>query len=164
MVTMRCGSVWSSLPSGWVRELFIALHPYLIIHTGSVFGSVLGGRWSDRVLAYLKSRNGGISQPEVHSNTSPYRERGALSLSHRCVWKVPSYGWYSSLFLPQPSVGSPRSMFMWLLFAFSSSFPGSSQCKYYLSRGPTEFLVSFFAPHFTELSMRALSRILWMPT
>ncbi|KAK7689799.1 hypothetical protein QCA50_006438 [Cerrena zonata] len=32
---------------------------------GSVLGSVLGGRWSDGVLAYLKSKNGGVSHPEM---------------------------------------------------------------------------------------------------
>ena len=32
---------------------------------GSMFGSILGGRWSDRTLARLKAANGGISYPEV---------------------------------------------------------------------------------------------------
>lgn len=32
---------------------------------GSVTGSILGGRWSDRTLARLKAANGGISFPEV---------------------------------------------------------------------------------------------------
>ena len=32
---------------------------------GSIIGSVLGGRWSDRVLRKMKRANGGISVPEV---------------------------------------------------------------------------------------------------
>ena len=39
-------------------------HTFLI---GSVCGSVLGGRWSDHVLAHLKAKNGGVSKPEVCS-------------------------------------------------------------------------------------------------
>lgn len=52
-------------------------HPYLVafkmpvqvltfgLLTGSIAGSVLGGRWSDRQLAKLKDKNGGLSKPEV---------------------------------------------------------------------------------------------------
>ncbi|KZO96072.1 MFS general substrate transporter [Calocera viscosa TUFC12733] len=32
---------------------------------GNVFGSILGGRWSDRSLARLKALNGGVSAPEM---------------------------------------------------------------------------------------------------
>jgi hypothetical protein len=32
---------------------------------GSMFGSILGGRWSDRVFNQLKTKNGGTSKPEV---------------------------------------------------------------------------------------------------
>ena len=32
-----------------------------------MFGSILGGRWSDRVFKILKERNGGTSAPEVTS-------------------------------------------------------------------------------------------------
>jgi hypothetical protein len=32
---------------------------------GSVFGSILGGRWSGRTLARLKAANDGIGYPEV---------------------------------------------------------------------------------------------------
>ena len=35
--------------------------------TGNMFGSVLGGRWSDYHLAKLKQENGGKSVPEVNS-------------------------------------------------------------------------------------------------
>lgn len=32
---------------------------------GNLAGSILGGRWSDHVLAKLKKENGGVSVPEV---------------------------------------------------------------------------------------------------
>jgi hypothetical protein len=32
---------------------------------GNLAGSILGGRWSDHVLAKLKQKNGGVSEPEV---------------------------------------------------------------------------------------------------
>ena len=32
---------------------------------GSIIGSILGGRWSDRVLRKMKRANGGVSVPEV---------------------------------------------------------------------------------------------------
>lgn len=35
-------------------------------------GSVLGGRWSDRVLRQLKARNGGHGYPEVKQNDRYY--------------------------------------------------------------------------------------------
>ena len=33
--------------------------------SGSVAGSILGGRWSDRTLSRMKAANGGTSYPEV---------------------------------------------------------------------------------------------------
>jgi hypothetical protein len=33
--------------------------------SGSIVGSLLGGKWSDRVLAKLKEANGGKSEAEV---------------------------------------------------------------------------------------------------
>lgn len=39
--------------------------------TGSMFGSILGGRWSDRVFKKIKAKNGGISQPEVLTPSLP---------------------------------------------------------------------------------------------
>jgi len=39
------------------------MHPPTL---GSVAGSILGGRWSDRTLARLKAANGGVSFPEVN--------------------------------------------------------------------------------------------------
>ena len=32
---------------------------------GSILGSILGGRWSDRILARLKAANDEVSYPEV---------------------------------------------------------------------------------------------------
>ncbi|ORY32921.1 major facilitator superfamily domain-containing protein [Naematelia encephala] len=37
----------------------------LAFGVGSIFGSILGGRWSDRVLRRLKKANGGVSNPEM---------------------------------------------------------------------------------------------------
>lgn len=37
----------------------------LTTHAGNMFGSVIGGRWSDFKLAELKAANGGKSFPEV---------------------------------------------------------------------------------------------------
>lgn len=37
----------------------------LILGAGSIFGSIIGGRWSDHVVAKLKQRNGGEWYPEV---------------------------------------------------------------------------------------------------
>ena len=37
----------------------------LATSTGSMFGSILGGRWSDRVFKKLKEKSGGTSKPEV---------------------------------------------------------------------------------------------------
>ncbi len=33
--------------------------------SGSMAGSILGGRWSDHVFKKLKAQNGGVSEPEV---------------------------------------------------------------------------------------------------
>ena len=35
--------------------------------SGSVLGSVLGGKWSDRVFRKLKEKHGGKSEPEVRA-------------------------------------------------------------------------------------------------
>ncbi|KAG1859148.1 vacuolar DHA amino acid exporter [Suillus tomentosus] len=37
----------------------------LVYGVGSIAGSILGGRWSDRTLARLKAANGGVSFPEM---------------------------------------------------------------------------------------------------
>ena len=45
-----------------------ALHVGLVLLAfglGNIAGSVLGGRYSDKVLARLKKANGGKSEPEV---------------------------------------------------------------------------------------------------
>jgi MFS family permease len=57
---------------------------------GNLAGSVLGGRWSDRVLAQLKAKNGGESVPEVSSSTICAIDRGSNTIMKRCAYKAQS--------------------------------------------------------------------------
>lgn len=42
----------------------------LILGAGSIFGSIIGGRWSDHVVAKLKQRNGGEWYPEMRLHSA----------------------------------------------------------------------------------------------
>lgn len=44
---------------------------------GNILGSIIGGRLSDRMLARLKRKNGGVSEPEVRP-PSPSRPSARL--------------------------------------------------------------------------------------
>lgn len=79
-VWVRCADHRSCPPflRHWWETLFLFLN-LCSCSAGSVLGSVLGGRWSDGVLAYLKSKNGGVSHPEVRSDKFPLVNRFLIS-------------------------------------------------------------------------------------
>ncbi|KAJ3491132.1 hypothetical protein NLI96_g911 [Meripilus lineatus] len=60
----------------------------LAFGAGSICGSILGGRWSDFVLAHLKAKNGGVGSPEMR-----------LQSPQVCMLFFPAcviaYGWLS---------------------------------------------------------------------
>ncbi|KAF9229860.1 major facilitator superfamily domain-containing protein, partial [Melanogaster broomeanus] len=62
---------------------------------GSILGSILGGRWSDRTLARLKAANGGVSFPEASQKVR--RMFGPLESTKIAMWFLPpslvGYAW-----------------------------------------------------------------------
>ena len=56
---------------------------------GSICGSVLGGRYSDRVLRKLKKANGGVLQSEVSLNSK--QVLSSLIVVCRCDYEVQSW-------------------------------------------------------------------------
>ena len=60
---LKIGLVSVSYGIGMIIPVSITLVLYLC--QGCIAGSLLGGRWSDRVFARLKAANGDVSNPEA---------------------------------------------------------------------------------------------------
>jgi hypothetical protein len=59
------------------------LLPLIGPNLGSLAGSLLGGRWSDRKLASLKAANGGVGYPEVR--VLSFGSLSRVLIESRCV-------------------------------------------------------------------------------
>ena len=68
----------------------ISLTPVFGFHIGSILGSILGGRWSDRTLARLKAANGGVSYPEVSHSGFAFVNDSEVILTVVCQMRLES--------------------------------------------------------------------------
>ncbi|KAL4249199.1 MFS transporter superfamily protein [Abortiporus biennis] len=68
-ITYTCSRTLSDKYGYNALQIGLVLLAYGI---GSILGSVLGGRWSDRVFNRLKAQNGGVSTPELRLQSTKY--------------------------------------------------------------------------------------------